>query len=146
MNPKRWIGLLSVLALGVCAAVVFYSRATAAGDEPLKARVYELRTYHTHPGKLPDLHKRFREHTNPLFVKHGITMIGYWTPVEGDAAENTLVYLIAHDSMEAAKKSWDEFKNDPEWQKAYQESHANGPIVEKVESVYLNPTDYSPLR
>src|SRR4051794_25139045 len=35
-------------------------------------RIFELRTYHCYEGKLPDLTKRFREHTTQLFEKHGM--------------------------------------------------------------------------
>jgi len=103
--------------------------------------VYELRTYTTHPGRLPALHKRFRDHTIKLFKKHGMTNVMYTTPVD---KKNTLVYLLKHDSREAAKKSWAAFRKDPEWQKAYKESIEDGKIVMKVESVYLKTTDYSP--
>ncbi len=95
---------------------------------------------------MPDLHKRFREHTNRLFQKHGMTLVGYWTPTEGDNAANTLVYMLAYPSREARDKSWKAFQADPEWQAAYKESHKNGPLVDKVISQYLQPTDYSPIK
>lgn len=107
------------------------------------SRCFEMRTYHTHPGKLEALHKRFREHTNKLFEKHGMTLIGYWVP---DDRENTLVYILAYPSREARDKAWDGFRNDPEWKKAFAESRVDGPIVEKVESVFLEATDYSPIK
>jgi hypothetical protein len=120
--------------------------ATAEESKALSARVFELRTYHTNPGKLQDLHARFRNHTNRLFVKHGMTLIGYWTPAEGPEAQNTLIYIIAHESREAAEKSWAAFRNDPEWVKARADSEVDGALVNKVESKFLNPTDYSPIR
>jgi hypothetical protein len=109
-------------------------------------RVFELRTYTTHDGKLPDLHKRFRDHTMGFFTKHGMTNVGYWVPADAPASQNTLIYLLAHSSREAAKKSWDDFRADPGWQKARKESEAAGPIVSKVESVFLTPTDYSQMK
>lgn len=105
--------------------------------------VYELRTYTTNPGKLPDLHKRFRDHTMRLFEKHGIKNIGYWVPLD---KPDTLVYLVAHKSREAATQSWREFLADPEWQRVFKESHKNGVLVKKVERQFLSPTDYSPLK
>jgi predicted GIY-YIG superfamily endonuclease len=105
--------------------------------------VYELRTYITYPGKLDDLHKRFRDHTMALFEKHGIKNIAYFVPRD---KPNTLIYLIAHKSREAAAHSWAAFRKDPEWQRASKESERNGKIVQKVESVYMTPTDYSPLK
>ena len=110
--------------------------------------VYELRTYTTHPGRLEALHARFRDHTMRLFEKHEIQNVTYWTPLreDGSAGEETLVYVLKHKSLEAARRSWQGFRNDPEWQTAKAASEADGPIVKKVESVYLKPTDYSPHR
>jgi hypothetical protein len=115
---------------------------TAAGA----ARVYELRTYHCEPGKLPDLLARFRNHTTHLFEKHGLVSIGYFVPSDGEAHINTLVYILAHPSREAAKQNWDAFRADPDWVKAKAESEVNGKLVAKVESVYLDPTDFSKLK
>ena len=109
-------------------------------------RVFEMRIYTAAEGKLPDLMARFRNHTNYLFVKHGMDLIGYWTPTEGDEAGNTLVYLLAHDSREAAKKSWDAFRADPEWKKAFAASREGGKLVAKIENQWLKATDFSPLR
>jgi hypothetical protein len=118
------------------------------GDESAAThRVYELRTYYTNEGKLDDLNKRFREHTCGLLKKHGAELIGFWTPTdEKDGKGSKLVYLLAFPSREAAKKCWEEFGSDPEWQKVREESHKNGPLVKKVDSVFLEPTDYSALK
>jgi phosphopantetheine adenylyltransferase len=110
-------------------------------------RIFELRTYHTVPGKLADLHARFRDHTMQIFEKHGMKNVGYWTPLEKEkGSEDTLVYFLAFKDAEAAKKSWDAFRADPDWVKAKDESEKNGKLVEKVDSVYLKPTDYSPIK
>ena len=110
-------------------------------------RVFELRTYYTNEGKLDDLNKRFRDHTCGLLKKHGAELIGFWTPTdEKDGKGSKLVYLLAFPSREAAKKAWAEFGQDPEWQRVYKESHRNGVLVKKVESVFLEPTDYSALK
>lgn len=113
--------------------------ADEAGKED--ATVYELRTYTTHPGRLDALHERFKDHTMRIFEKHGMTNVMYWTPVD---KKDTLIYVLKHKSPEAAKKSWAGFREDPEWQKVFQESHKDGKIVMKVESVYMKTTDYSP--
>jgi hypothetical protein len=105
-------------------------------------RVYEMRTYWSPPGKLDDLHARFRDHTMKLFEKHGMTNVGYWVPI--DNTENKLVYVLSYPSREAAKKSWKDFLADPDWQKAYKESEKNGTLVKKVDSKFLATTDYSP--
>ena len=109
-------------------------------------RVFELRTYTAAPGKLDALHKRFRDHTVKLLSKHGMSHVGYWAPIDPPLAENTLIYVLAHQSREAAKKSWDAFRADPDWIKARDESQKDGSLTTKVESVFLNPTDYSPLK
>jgi hypothetical protein len=118
-----------------------------AADPSADHRVFELRTYVANEGKFEALHARFREHTNDLFRKHGMTIIGFWVPQdEKDGKANTLVYMLAFPDREAAKKSWAEFGGDPEWQKAKAESEKDGVLVGKVISVYLDPTDYSPIK
>ena len=83
-------------------------------------RVFELRTYHTNAGKLADLHKRFRDHTCALLKKHGAELVGFWTPQdEKDGKDSKLIYLVSFPSREAAKKTWKEFSDDPEWKKVY---------------------------
>ena len=113
-----------------------------AADKPRETRCYELRTYYAAPGKLEALNARFRNHTTRIFEKHGMANIGYWMPT--DNPDNKLIYLLAFPDREAARQSWKEFDADPEWQKAAKESEANGKLVAKVESVFLNATDYSP--
>jgi len=110
------------------------------------ARVFELRTYTAPEGKLADLNARFRNHTMRIFKKHGMENIAYFTPQDAPLSQNTLVYLIAHPSREAAKQDWAAFQKDPEWQKVANESQVNGKIVAKVESLFLDATDYSPLK
>lgn len=132
-------GFVAAVAPVACQA----AEAPAAENQ---ARVFELRTYTTHPGKLDALHKRFRDHTCDLFKKHDMEMIGYWTPVEEPESENTLIYILAFPSRDARNKAFDAFRDDPAWQKAFKESRADGPIVQKVESKFITPTDYSPMR
>ncbi len=134
--------VVGLVALGIGWAL---GSATADQTRPEKW-VYELRTYTTHPGKLPDLHKRFREHTMRIFEKHGMRNVAYWTPVDEKLKDNTLVYLIAHRSLEAAEKSWAAFRDDPEWKRVFAKSRENGPIVKKVQRQFLIPTDYSPMK
>lgn len=109
------------------------------------AEVYELRTYTAAPGRLEALNARFRNHTCRLFEKHGMKNIGYWTPTD-ERKGNTLIYILAHRSREAAAASWDAFRKDPAWLKVRTESEADGKIVDKVESLFLESVDYSPLK
>ncbi len=106
--------------------------------------VYELRVYHCYEGKLPDLLKRFREHTAKIFEKHSMKNIAYWTPMDEPQKSNTLIYILAHPSREAAAANWKAFSADPEWQSVQKASEANGKIVERVDSTFLLLTDFSP--
>ena len=118
-----------------------------AEDSQTTPRVFELRTYYLNEGKLDDLHKRFRDHTCRLLKKHGAELIGFWTPLEEkDGKGGKLIYLVAFPSREAAQKTWEAFRTDPEWEKVREESHKNGVLVKRVESVFLEPTDYSAIK
>ena len=111
-----------------------------------QSRVYELRTYTCHDGKLEALKARFRDHTIAIFKRHGMESIGYWVPQDPEKSKNTLIYILAHPSLEAAKKNWAGFQSDPEWLKVKADSEAAGPIVQKTESVYMTPTEFSKLK
>src|SRR5215470_4955413 len=104
---------------------------------------YELRVYHCYEGKLPDLLKRFREHTMKIFEKHQIKNVAYWLPLDEPQKSNTLIYIIAHPSREAATANWKAFSADPEWQAVQKASEANGKLVEKVDSTFMTLTDFS---
>jgi hypothetical protein len=144
---RHFVSSIALLALVLLGGLPTWLAAdeTSARKE---TRFFELRTYTTHPGKLPALHSRFRDHTNKLFVKHGMELVGYWTPADGPESENTLTYMLAYSSHEARDKSWKAFLADTDWQKAFKQSHkdAGGPIVKKVVSKFLTPTDYSPIK
>lgn len=133
--------LVLMFGAGFIAGQAFRSDVSAQGK-----KVYELRTYYTHPGKLDALNTRFRDHTLRLFEKHGMTNIGYWVPQDEPAHSNTLIYVVAHESREQAKKNWDAFGADPEWVKVRTASEANGKIVEKVDRVYMDAVDYSKIK
>jgi hypothetical protein len=136
------------LALALAAGLLGLAFTIAASARDAKPdRVFELRTYHTPDGKLVDLHKRFRDHTCALLTKHGAELVGFWTPTdEKDGKGRTLVYLVAFPNREAATKTWQDFRDDPTWKKAKADSEVNGPLTEKVESVFMEPTDYSAMR
>src|SRR5260370_5156130 len=114
---------IGLLALGLAALGLAGHSASRADDKKkeekkVETRVFEMRTYYANPGKMKALHARFREHTNKLFVKHGMTLIGYWTPIDSTQAEEKLIYILAYPSKEAAEKSWNAFRKDPDWIKA----------------------------
>jgi len=111
--------------------------------DPTSTTVYELRVYHTLEGKLDDLLKRFREHTTKLFEKHGMKNVAYWTPLDEPTKNNTLIYILAHPSREAAAANWKAFQDDPDWKSVRDKSEENGKIVEKVDSTFMKLTDFS---
>lgn len=132
---------LTVFACGIISGSMIQLTSVAGAQSG--EHVFELRTYTTHPGRLDALHARFMNHTIDLFERHGMTNIGYFVPQDDPLAQNTLIYVLAHDSREAAEASWAAFLADPDWQVAYQASISDGPIVDKIENVYMDATDYS---
>ena len=135
---------LVVFALGFVAGN--FTQIASLAEAQSSDRTFELRTYTAHPGRLEELHARFGNHTVGLFERHGMTNIGYFRPADSPLAENTLIYLLAHDSREAAEASWAGFRADEEWARVAEESRQNGRLVENVESVFLDPTSYSTMR
>jgi len=143
--------LLFVLILITSGAI-----ASAQNPPPVEApspslandsRIFELRTYYAAPGKLEELHARFRNHTMKIFKKHGMEVVGFWGPTDKDkGSENMLVYVMAFPSREARDKAWRAFGADPDWQAARKESEKNGRLAEKVESVIMKATDYAPVK
>ena len=147
---KRGLTRAAVVAVIFAAGYAVGQRTEAplvpAAEAAAADRVFELRTYTTPEGKLDELDARFRNHTLNFFEKHGMTNVGYWIPTEGPEAQNTIVYLLAHESREAARRSWASFGADEGWREVSRASQVDGPIVSEVESVFLRPTDYSPIK
>jgi hypothetical protein len=142
---KRRTVLKSISAAALLPAANLLASAKETIAAPPDANfVYKLRVYNCFEGKLPDLHRRFREHTMKIFEKHGMKNIAYWAPMDEPQKSNTLYYIIAHPSREAATENWKAFGADPEWQEVQKASEANGKIVEKVDSTFLTLTDFSP--
>jgi NIPSNAP len=140
MRRNRWlVGAAVVLAAGL-----YLNRPLAEGGKNVENRVFEMRTYYAHPGKMAALHARFRDHTTKLFDKHGMTNIGYWVDVKHP--DEKLIYILAFPSKAAAEKAWKGFGSDPDWKKAKADSEVNGPLVARYESVYMDPTDYSKIK
>ena len=118
---------------------------SAAASAPAD-RTFELRTYYCPPGKLPNLLARFRDHTIKLFRQHDMESIAYWTTADSAGTQPHLVYMLAHPSKDAATANWAAFRSDPAWVSAKADSEKDGPIVEKTESVFLNPLPFSAIR
>src|SRR5215467_12643165 len=108
-------------------------------------RVFELRIYHTVPGKLPTLESRFRDIYSKLLAKHDLQVMGFWVPEGATDWDNTFVYLVAHSSREEAKKNWDAMLADTEVQEAIKSEQANK-LVEKIDRMYMRSADFSPMK
>ena len=106
--------------------------------------VYEYRAYYIMPGRMPDIQKRFADHTMKLFTKHGIKVVGFWETVFGES--NELVYMCAYDDLAHRERVWKAFMGDPEWQAVRKQSEMNGPLVERVVNKIFRPTAFSPLQ
>ena len=142
IRPRFVVGPLAVFAAGFLAGQVF-----DGGNADAQGRkVFELRTYTSPEGRLDDLLARFRGDTMRIFEKHGMHNVGYWVPTDAPASGNTLIYILAHDSRDAATKSWEAFRADPEWLAVRERTQANGPITSNVQSVFLEATDFSPMK
>lgn len=134
------------LKIAAAAILVMSGYAIGRASQATPAHIYELRTYTAAEGKLDAVNARFRDNTRRIFDRHGMKSVGYWLPTEGDKAGTTLIYILEHPSREEARKHWADFNADPEWQKVKAESEKDGKIVMKAESVFMNATDYSPIK
>ncbi|MDB0051581.1 NIPSNAP family protein [Gammaproteobacteria bacterium] len=141
MNKKISITLAIVCAFSA-GMVLQYQQNSYAQEK----KVYELRTYTTAPGRLPALLNRFGGGEVDLFVKHGMTSVGYWVPDDGELSQSTLVYMVAHSDRKAAVSSWSAFSDDPVWHEMRDKSREDGPIVTNVVNQFLDPTNFSPAR
>ena len=145
----KWRSIaIGIVTVWVGAGLAGLQSATTAAPAAVQAstRVFELRTYTANAGKFDAMKTRFREHILPLFKKHNLTVVGFWTPADPPLSENTLIYILAHESREAAKKNWAAFSADPVRKQVWADTEKDGPINMKVESVYMNPTDFSPIK
>ena len=109
-------------------------------------KVFELRIYKATPGNLDNLHARFRNHTTRIFRKHGMEVVGYWSPTSEEERGDTLVYMLEHADQDTATASWQAFIEDPEWAEVAAASNANGQILGGIEAKYMVATDYSPMQ
>lgn len=141
MKPLTKITGISLISITLGIVAGMQLAVSAQGQ-----KVFELRTYTATPGNLENLHARFRDHTTRIFAKHGMHVVGYWTPTDEEKAEDTLIYILEHESLEAAGASWRAFGQDPEWQQVAEASNANGQILGGIEREYMIATDYSPLQ
>jgi hypothetical protein len=143
MKKISWLRLLAVAVLSFAAGSLFTRIQEVRAQSN---RVFELRVYHVNPGKLDALRTHFREHTLPMFRKYHITGIGFWDPQDQPESENTWIYIVAHPNREEAKKNWAAFQADPQWQKESKAANGDGQLVNKIDSTFMDPFEFSPLK
>jgi hypothetical protein len=142
---KRWRICAIALASFAAGSLVTARLAQVHQVRADSDRVFELRVYHAVPGKVPALESRFRDTLSQLLAKHDLKVVGYWVPEDAPASENTFIFMLAHASRVEAKKNWDAFRADPEFQEVLKSEEANK-TVEKIDSTYMRPTDFSLLK
>ena len=129
----------------LCGIAVMLGSNVLTASKPAP-HVYELRMYHLNPGKMNALKARFADHTDAIFKRHNMKSIGYWQPEDAPNAENLFVYILEHPSREEAKKNWDAFHQDPEWEKVKADSEKDGPLTSQIDSYFMDPTGFSKLQ
>ena len=107
--------------------------------------IYEQRTYHAMPGRMPDLLRRFEGVTLPIWSRMGIRQAGFWTYLVGGPSHD-LVYLLAWESMAERDERWTAFTGDAEWLAKRAESERNGPLISSFTNAFLQPTAFSEVR
>jgi NIPSNAP protein len=145
-KSKYWapcgVAIIAFAAGLFTAGRLFHLNEVRAGSN----RVFELRIYHALPGKLPAMESRFRDTTSKLLVKHDLNVIGYWIPdSKSPAWDNTFVFLLAHSSREEAEKNWREMAADPVFQEIIK-SEQKERLLDKADTTYMQPTDFSPMK
>lgn len=113
--------------------------------QPEKGMIYELRIYHSMPGRLPALLSRFQNHTLRIWEKHGIRQAGFWTTLIGESNQQ-LTYLLAWDSMTDREERWSAFLADPEWIALSTETEKDGQLVQDITNTLLAPTAFSSVK
>jgi NIPSNAP len=151
----KLIRFLSLTIILFCFSIITMAQASTPAQPTVSpspslakdSRCYEIRTYIAAPGKLEELHARFRNHTMKIFKRHGIEVVGFWGPTDKEkGSDNTLIYVLVFPNRDARDQAWKNFGADPEWQAARKESEKNGKLAEKIESVILMSTDYAPVK
>jgi hypothetical protein len=126
-------------------AAVTLGFSNLGGSGPAQ-RVYELRLYHVNEGKMDALIARFGDHTDAIFKRHNMKSIGFWRPEDAPYSQNLFVYILEHPSREEARKNWAAFQNDPEWKKVKADSETQGPLADRIDSYFMDPTSFSALK
>jgi hypothetical protein len=141
MMLRKWISgatlLVIVFGLG------FLAGRQAEVNAQSRNRVFELRIATTsNKEKLNVLMNRFRGGEVKIWERLGMKGVGFWVPADSPKSENTLIYILAHESRQQADASWAKFRDDPEWV-AFPKTDL-GPVT--VDRTFMEPVDFSPLK
>lgn len=132
-------------------------------------RLFEIRMYTVEDGKVELLSRVFRDQVTTMFARHGMMNVAYFVPNDEPRcstfspkgtilspvfdtsscqwSKDTLVYILGHQSRSAAERNWASFRRDTGGMKNFrQEYDRAGVKVVKVQSVYMDATDYSALK
>jgi hypothetical protein len=115
-----------------------------SGPSAVPSRVFELRTYESHNDRA-GLKKieMFENGEFPIFRKVGLNWVFFARDIVG-AGLPSLTYLLVFPNLAAQEKSWNAFRDDPDWVKLRSEPQYQD-IVSNIHSVILRPTDYSQI-
>jgi hypothetical protein len=107
--------------------------------------IHEWRVYTCVPGRLPALLDRFEKATLPIWARHGIRPLGFWTTMIGGSSQE-LHYILEWESLAEKEEKWHAFHSDPAWIEKRVESERNGPLVASIKNSILQPTRFSPIK
>jgi len=108
-------------------------------------RLFELRTYESHSEKAHRAKvKMFSEMGEiEIFRRAGLTPVFFSRTLAGPRMPS-LVYMLVHENMAGREKSWDAFRNDPDWKKlSATPGYTDPEIVSNITTVLLRPAAYS---
>ena len=146
MQISKGVGVTLLAAVFVSGLVVGHvldsaQIVSAQSNDP----VFELRTYTANDGQLDGMVEELH-FASRIFERHNMENVGYWVPTDSPLSKNTLIYILKHDSRDAAGTSWDAFSGDAEWQTAFEDFNRDGRLVAGVESVFMQATDFSAIK
>ena len=170
---RRTPAARTLLTLALCLGAFALGRGSPSWWPPVQAeeggRVFELRLYTVEDGKVGRLSDVFRDNVTGMFARHGMANTAYLIPRDEPAcgtfragatirepafdygpcpwSRDTLVYLLGHDSPEAAERNWASFAADEDGLRSFREDYARAGVkVMRIASVLLDPAEYSALR
>ena len=109
-----------------------------------QGRLLEIRTYVT-PDKtgLDNLVTRMKDEAK-IFDRLGMKSVLYSVAAEAPQSDNTFIYILSHENREKAKENWSRFGADAEWKTLRSTAAPTGQI--KIQSVFISPTEFSPVK